>query len=133
MTITQLATVIVPVSDQDRAISFYVGTLGFENRLDFMYETGERWVEVVPTGAGTSLTLVPPPEGEPVGIETRVILLTPDVGAHRTELRARGIEVGEILRPGQVVYWGGAPLAGNPPMFFLRDPDGNSLLIVQGS
>ncbi len=38
-----------------------------------------------------------------------------------------------ILRPGHpVVYWAGAPLAGNPPMFFLRDPDGNSLLIVQG-
>jgi catechol 2,3-dioxygenase-like lactoylglutathione lyase family enzyme len=133
MTITQLATVIVPVSDQDRAISFYVGTLGFENRLDFTYETGERWVEVVPPGAGTSLTLVPPPEGEPVGIETRVILLTPDLEAHRSELRARGIEVGEILRAGEVVSWGGAPLAGNPPMFFLRDPDGNSLLIVQGS
>jgi lactoylglutathione lyase len=133
MTITQLATVIVPVSDQDRASSFYVGTLGFENRLDFTYETGERWVEVVPPGAGTSLTLVPPPEGEPVGIETRVILLTPDVEAHRTELRARGVDVGDILRPGQVVYWGGAPLAGNPPMFILRDPDGNSLLIVQGS
>jgi catechol 2,3-dioxygenase-like lactoylglutathione lyase family enzyme len=129
MNITQLATVIVPVSDQDRAIEFYAGTLGFEKRLDFVYETGERWVEVVPPGAGTSLTLV---AGERVGIETRVILLTADVAAAREELRTAGIDVGEILPVGDVVYWGGAPLAGNPPMFVLRDPDGNSLLLVQG-
>ena len=129
MHITQLATVIVPVSDQDRAIEFYVDTLGFEKRLDFRYDSGERWVEVVPPGAGTSVTLA---AGEAVGIETRVILLTPDVAAHRDELQTRGIEVGDILREGEVVYWGGAPLAGNPPMYLLRDPDGNSLLIVQG-
>lgn len=135
MNITQLATVIVPVSDQDRAIEFYVGTLGFEKRLDFSYDSGERWVEVVPPAAraGTSLTLVPPPEGESVGIETRVILLTPDVVAQHDELRSGGIDVGDIMREGDVVYWGGAPLAGNPPMFVLRDPDGNSLLIVQGA
>jgi catechol 2,3-dioxygenase-like lactoylglutathione lyase family enzyme len=133
MNITQLATVVVPVSDQDRAIAFYVGTLGFEKRLDFSYDSGERWVEVVPPGAGTSLTLVPPPDGQPVGIETRVILITTDVEAGHQGLRERGIDVGEIMRAGHpVVYWGGAPLAGNPPMFILRDPDGNSLLIVQG-
>ena len=56
--ITQSATVIVPVRDQDRAVAFYTDALGFENRLDFTYETGERWVEVVPPGARTSLTLV---------------------------------------------------------------------------
>ena len=32
-----------------------------------------------------------------------------------------------------VTYWGGAPLAGNPPMFLLRDPDGNSFLIVSAT
>jgi catechol 2,3-dioxygenase-like lactoylglutathione lyase family enzyme len=131
--ITQLATVIVPVSDQDRAIEFYAGTLGFEKRSDFRYDTGERWVEVVPAGAATSLTLVSPPAGDPVGIETRVILITPDVDADHAELRTRGIDVDEVMREGHpVVYWGGAPLAGHPPMFVLRDPDGNSLLVVQG-
>jgi catechol 2,3-dioxygenase-like lactoylglutathione lyase family enzyme len=133
MHITQLATVVVPVSDQDRAIAFYVETLGFETRSDFTYDTGERWVEVVPEGAGTSLTLVPPPEGQPVGIETRVILITKDIEGDHAGLLERGIEAGEIMREGHlVVYWGGAPLAGNPPMFIVRDPDGNSLLIVQG-
>jgi catechol 2,3-dioxygenase-like lactoylglutathione lyase family enzyme len=131
--ITQLATVIVPVSDQDRAIEFYVETLGFEKRSDFRYDSGERWVEVVPPAAGTSLTLVPPPEGQAVGIETRVILITADVDGDHAGLRERGIDVEEIMREGDpVVCWGGAPLAGHPPMFILRDPDRNSLLVVQG-
>ncbi|HEX3923344.1 MAG TPA: hypothetical protein VHY31_13735 [Streptosporangiaceae bacterium] len=32
--ITGLRTVAVPVTDQDRAVAFYVGRLGFEKRLD---------------------------------------------------------------------------------------------------
>jgi catechol 2,3-dioxygenase-like lactoylglutathione lyase family enzyme len=128
--ITQLATVTVPVSDQDRAIDFYTGTLGFEKRLDFTYDTGERWVEVVPPGAGTSLNLV---ASEAPGIETRVILLSTDVDGDRAEFERAGIDVGELLPVGPVTYWGGAPLAGNPPMFLIRDPDGNSLLVVAAS
>jgi catechol 2,3-dioxygenase-like lactoylglutathione lyase family enzyme len=34
--ITEVGTVFVPVSDQDRALEFYVGTLGFEKRVDFV-------------------------------------------------------------------------------------------------
>jgi catechol 2,3-dioxygenase-like lactoylglutathione lyase family enzyme len=128
--ITQLATVTVPVADQDHAIDFYVGTLGFETRLDFTYETGERWVEVVPPGAGTSLNLV---VSEQPGIETRVILITADVEGDRAEFQRAGVEVGEVLPLGSVTYWAGAPLAGNPPMFLIKDPDGNSILIVAAS
>jgi catechol 2,3-dioxygenase-like lactoylglutathione lyase family enzyme len=132
--ITQAATVIVPVSDQDRAIEFYVETLGFEKRSDFRYAGGERWVEVVPPGAATAITLVPPREGQSTGIETRVAFATEDVDGDHAELRARGVDVDEaVMRTGDpVVYWGGAVLAGTPPMFLLRDPDGNSFLIVQG-
>jgi hypothetical protein len=31
--ITAVGTVIIPVSDQDRALEFYVGKLGFEKRI----------------------------------------------------------------------------------------------------
>ena len=109
--ITQSATVVVPVSDQARAVEFYTGVLGFENRLDFTYDTGERWVEVVPPGAQTSLTLV---AAEAPGIETRVIFVTTDIEGDREELERAGVDVGEILGH-DVTYWGGAPLAGNPP------------------
>ena len=40
--ITKLGTVVVPVSDQDREIAFYVDTLGFEKRADVPFGDGYR-------------------------------------------------------------------------------------------
>jgi lactoylglutathione lyase len=118
--ITQVATVVVPVSNQERALTFYRDVLGLEKVNDFAYETGERWLEVAPRGAGTRLTLVV----APAGIETGVALSSADVLADREELD------GEIVPEGEVTWWAGAPLAGFPTQFLVRDPDGNSLLIV---
>ena len=50
--------VSVPVSDQERAKSFYVDALGFELRQDVGWGDGMRWVEVAPANSPTSLTLV---------------------------------------------------------------------------
>jgi catechol 2,3-dioxygenase-like lactoylglutathione lyase family enzyme len=120
--IAEVGVVIIPVSDQDRAIEFYVETLGFEKRTDMPFGEGDRWVDVAPPGAVTTLALVPPREGNPVGIETRVGLTTEDVDADHAELKARGVDVDdEVMRMGDPV----------PPMFFLRDPDGNVLFIVE--
>jgi catechol 2,3-dioxygenase-like lactoylglutathione lyase family enzyme len=91
--ITQVGTVIVPVSDQDHAIAFYVEALGFEKRADVPFGNGDRWVEVAPAGAATSIALVPPREGEPVGIDTHVALTTSDVDADHANLLARGVDV----------------------------------------
>lgn len=49
--ITQVGTVFVPVTDQDRALEFYLDKLGFEKRGDFEYGDGSRWVEVAPPGS----------------------------------------------------------------------------------
>ncbi len=120
--ITQLATVIVPVTDQDRAINFYVEKLGFEKRADIPFGDGDRWVEVTPPGASTSIALVPPREGEPVGINTRVGLKTENADADHADLLARGVDAdAEVMRMG-------APV---PPMFFFRDQDGNSFMVVE--
>src|SRR5581483_5738046 len=70
--ITQVGTIIVPVSDQDAAIAFYTEKLGFEKRSDTPFGNGDRWVEVGPAGHTTTLALMPPREGEEVGISTRV-------------------------------------------------------------
>jgi catechol 2,3-dioxygenase-like lactoylglutathione lyase family enzyme len=132
MNFTQAATVMVPVRDQDAAIAFYADTLGFEVRSDFAYADGERWVEVVPPGAATALTLARARDGEPLGIETRIALCTADIEGDHRALRADGVDVDDIFRAGDpVVRWGGATQAGTPPMFLLRDPDGNSFLIVE--
>jgi catechol 2,3-dioxygenase-like lactoylglutathione lyase family enzyme len=129
MQITQAANVVVPVSDTGRALAFYRDTLGFEVRQDFTYETGERWLEVAVPGAQTALVLA---ESDAPGIATRVILITSDLDADRAELEAAGVECSPDLPPGEVMYWGDAPLAGRPPMFFFMDPDGNSFLLVTG-
>ena len=120
--ITEVGRVMVPVSDQDRALDFYVGTLGLEKRADIPYGDGDRWVEVAPSGAATAIALVPPREGESAGIETRISFTSQDADADHAELRDRGVDVdAEVMRMGDPV----------PPMFFFRDQDGNSLLIVE--
>ena len=85
--ITEDGTVIVPVSDQDRAIEFYTETLGFEVRGDTPYGDGDRWVEVAPAGAVTTIALVPPREGQSVGVPTNMGLTTEDVDADHAALK----------------------------------------------
>ncbi len=121
--IVQVGTVIVPVSDQDRALAFYTEKLGFEQRSDVPFgPKGERWIEVAPQGAATTVAIVPPREGDPTGVETRVALSSRDVDATHAQLRERGVDVDEeVSRMGEPV----------PPMFWLRDPDGNSIFVVE--
>jgi catechol 2,3-dioxygenase-like lactoylglutathione lyase family enzyme len=120
--ITQVHTVGVPVTDQERALEFYVGKLGFEKRMDGSFGAGQRWLEVAPPGAVTTIALVPTREGVPTGVETGIRFLSEDAEADHGSLRARGVDVDpEIMRFG----------GGVPPMFYFRDPDGNRLLIVE--
>ena len=120
--IRQIGVVSVPVSDQDRALEFYLGKLGFETRTDEPYGEGERWVEVAPPGAATTIAIVPPREGESAGIETRIGLISEDIDADHTALRDRGVDVDEsVMRMGDPV----------PPLFFFRDPDGNRFFVAQ--
>ncbi|HEY2947045.1 MAG TPA: VOC family protein [Micromonosporaceae bacterium] len=119
--ITGIRTVGVPVTDQDRAVEFYVGVLGLEKRLDAPAEQlGGRWIEVGPSGSATTIALVPARPGSATGVETEIRLTTVDAASLREDLRVRGVEVEELLR------WEGVP-----PMFVIRDPDGNGLVIVE--
>jgi catechol 2,3-dioxygenase-like lactoylglutathione lyase family enzyme len=111
--ITHVGTVIVPVGDQDAALAFYTGTLGFEVRIDGPFPGG-RWLEVAPPGAQTTLALVPGDRGE-------VSYATADADADHAALVATGADVDpEVLR------WEGVP-----PMFTFRDPDGNPFRVVE--
>jgi catechol 2,3-dioxygenase-like lactoylglutathione lyase family enzyme len=130
--ITQVATVFIPVTDHERALGFYVDALGCEVVNDFAYDDGYRWLEVQPPGAATRISLV---SSVDVGVETGVALLSGDVEADRAALAAAGADVDDALqRAGDPeVLWAGARLAGIPPMFRVRDPDGNSLLVVSAT
>jgi catechol 2,3-dioxygenase-like lactoylglutathione lyase family enzyme len=122
--ITQIGTVMVPVADQDAAIAFYTEKLGFELRSDIPFGNGDRWVDVAPAGASSTVALVTPREGEATGIDTRLAFASEDIDADYAALKARGVDVdAEVMRMGGPV----------PPMFFFRDQDGNRLLLVGGS
>jgi catechol 2,3-dioxygenase-like lactoylglutathione lyase family enzyme len=124
--IARIGTVVIPVSDQDRAISFYVDALGFEKRADVPFGgDAYRWVEVAPEGAETTLAIVIPPAGKPMSaVETGVALHTDDIDAVHADLKSRGVDVdAEVSRMGDPV----------PPMFWFRDPDGNTLMVVEVS
>jgi catechol 2,3-dioxygenase-like lactoylglutathione lyase family enzyme len=121
--IDKVGRVCVTVADTDRAIEFYVGTLGFEKVVDEPMGPDMRWVEVALPGTPTTVALAPPPPGQDAGGgQTGIFLDTSDVDADHAALTAAGVDVdAEVSRYGDPV----------PPMFWLRDPDGNSLGIVQ--
>ncbi len=119
----KLATVIVPVADQDRQIEFYVDKLGLEKRVDIPFGGKYRWVEVGPAGSETTIALAPPPPHKPEAgdRETGISLYAEDIDGYHAQLKAAGVDVdAEISRMGDPV----------PPMFWLRDPEGNVLLVV---
>jgi catechol 2,3-dioxygenase-like lactoylglutathione lyase family enzyme len=103
-------TVAVPVTDQERALAFYVGTLGFAVRLDAAFGDG-RWIEVAPEGATTTPVLVRRGPGTSAGVDTGIRLHTMDAGADVDP---------EVLR-----------YPGVPPMFGFGDPGGNRLYVVE--
>jgi lactoylglutathione lyase len=114
-------TIGVPVTNQDRAVRFYVEVLGFEKRMDAdIPQLGSRWIEVAPPGAPVSVALVQAHDGLPAGGESGIRFTTDDAAAAHAALRAAGVEVGELLEWPEV-----------PPMFTFRDPDGNGMEIVQ--
>jgi catechol 2,3-dioxygenase-like lactoylglutathione lyase family enzyme len=123
--VSKIGTVVIPVADQDRAIEFYVEQLGFEKRADIPFGDGYRWVEVAPGDAVTTIALAPPPPGGSAGNrETGIGLQTEDIDAFHAELKAAGVDVDpEVSRMGDPV----------PPLFWLRDPEGNSLMVVESS
>ena len=125
LNLSKVGRVCVTVADTDRAIDFYVGTLGFEKIVDVPMGPDMRWVEVALPGTETTIAIAPPPPGLAVGgAQTGIILDTSDVDADHATLKAAGVDVdAEVSRHGDPV----------PPMFWLRDPDGNSLAIVQPS
>ncbi|MEU1903077.1 VOC family protein [Streptomyces hygroscopicus] len=119
---SEVGRIAVTVADQDHALEFYVGTLGFEKRADIPFGDGHRWIEVAPAGGHAGIALVLPQEGgQAPGYATGIILTSEDIDADHAALRSRGVDTDP-----EVQRWG-APV---PPMFSFRDGDGNVLMVV---
>ncbi|MEP7035292.1 MAG: VOC family protein [Dermatophilaceae bacterium] len=121
-TVSNIGVVMFAVTDQDEALVFYTEKLGFEVRGDTRFGEHDemRWLEVAPPGSLTRLALNPPMGGKPgggsIGVETA------DVIGEHARLSALG---GVDLDP-EPMRTPGAPL-----MFMLRDPDGNTVVVVE--
>ncbi len=120
--IDKISTIVIPVADQDAMIDFYVDRLGFTKRADVPFGDRYRWVEVALGDGETSIALAPPPEGTPTGnTQTGIALATAHIDDLHAQLKGAGVDVDEqVSRMGDPV----------PPMFWLRDPEGNTLMVV---
>jgi serine phosphatase RsbU (regulator of sigma subunit) len=137
------------VRDQERALRFYLETLGFHLAFDARLHSGQRWVAVSPPDGGAVLSLVEPgprsPEHKLIGRATQVVFVTEDVVAKFREWHQRGVRFSHTPRLRRVKYerpgpGGAAPAASaarqaSAPVWgavFTRfqDPDGNSFSLV---
>jgi catechol 2,3-dioxygenase-like lactoylglutathione lyase family enzyme len=126
MAVDKIILVSLPVSDQDRAKSFYQDKLGFKVTADFIMgeaeageRAGNRWVTLLPPGGGPSLTLTTWFEDLRPGV-MKLSLSTADVEKTSQELKAKGVVPNNEISPAPWGKW-----------FSIDDPDGNNWLIVQ--
>jgi catechol 2,3-dioxygenase-like lactoylglutathione lyase family enzyme len=124
MALTNLEVVSVPVSDQDRAKSFYTDKLGFSVEMDSSFgDSGLRWVALRPPGGGTAITLVTWFETMPAGSLKGSVLGCDDLEKTLAELTARGVTFAEDDI--QEAPWGRWKT--------FDDPDGNSWVLQQSN
>lgn len=115
----KLELVPVPVTDVDRAKTFYTEKIGFNADHDHRVSDEIRFVQLTPPGSacsiaiGTGLTEMEP--GSIKGLQ----MVVADVQEARDELLRRGAEVSEI----EVHPWGS--------FIFFSDPDGNTWALQQ--
>jgi catechol 2,3-dioxygenase-like lactoylglutathione lyase family enzyme len=138
----KLEAIVIPVSDADRAKSFYAD-LGWRLDADFAFDNGFRVVQFTPPGSpasvqfGTGITTAQP------GSAQGLYLVVSDVQAAHDQIEARGVEISEVFHPaepgaqflpgsgsGRVT---GRDEAGSSYGSFatFADPDGNTWLLQE--
>jgi catechol 2,3-dioxygenase-like lactoylglutathione lyase family enzyme len=126
-----LEVVIVPVSDIDRAKTFYADRLGFVVDHDTRIGDETRIVQLTPPGSGCSIVIgqgaVPDmAPGSLKGLQ----LVVPDIRRAHAELVARGVEVTDVQKVGENPRPQPHEL-DNVGFVFFSDPDGNSWAVQQ--
>ena len=115
----KLELVAVPVSDVDRAKSFYSDQVGFNVDHDHQVDDNLRFVQLTPPGSACSIAigagLVDSAPGSVRGLQ----MVVTDIDAAHRELAGRGVPVTEV----QDFPWGS--------FVFFSDPDGNAWAVQQ--
>src|SRR5512146_747245 len=101
----KLEVVVIPVSDVDRAKSFY-SNLGW--RLDADFAAGDDWrvIQFTPPGSGCSVIFGKNVTGAAPGSAQGLYLIVSDIEAARAELLARGVKASEVFHDASGVYAG---------------------------
>jgi len=115
----RLELVQVPVSDVDRAKSFYVEKVGFNADHDHQVTEDLRFVQLTPPGSACSIALGTGLSQMAPGSVQGLQLVVSDIHAARKELADRGVQVSEV----QDFPWGS--------FVFFSDPDGNGWSVQQ--
>ena len=118
---TNVRSVAVPVSDQDRSKSL-LEQLGFTVSMDTELRPGFRWIEMNLPAGEASVSLVLTGAELPTGIDTGIRLATDDARAAHAAVEAAGLDAGELLD------WPDVPL-----MFSFVDFDGNRFYVSDTS
>jgi catechol 2,3-dioxygenase-like lactoylglutathione lyase family enzyme len=128
----KLELVLIPVSDVDRAKSFYLDKAGFDLLTDTKVNDNMRVVQVTPPGSACSIGFGTGITGAAPGSAQGLHLVVSDIVAARAELAGRQVEISEVrhLESGEWVP-GPHPQRGNYESFAdFADPDGN-IWVVQ--
>ena len=115
----KLELVPVPVTDVDRAKSFYVEMVGFNLDHDHQVNDQLRFVQLTPPGSACSIVIGVGITEMAAGSQKGLQVVVDDVEAVRRELLGRGVKPSEV----QVHPWGS--------FIFFSDPDGNSWAVQQ--
>jgi len=110
----KIELVAIPVTDVDRAKSFYVDQVGFHADHDHQVNEGLRFVQLTPPGSACSVVMGTGTTEMPPGSQKGVQIVVSDVEAARKQLVERGVETSDI----DVQPWG--------KFAFFADPDGNT-------
>lgn len=128
-----LEVVAVPVSDVDRAKSFYSEKLGFNVDHDTKVSDELRFVQLTPPGSGCSIVvgngIVKMEPGSLEGLQ----LVVSDIVAAHAQLAERGVEVSEVqVFDGDLTrLTRGGEALDNVGFVYFSDPDGNRWVIQE--
>ena len=129
----KLELIVVPVSDVDRAKSFYLDNLGFELLVDHSPNDAFRIVQMNPRGSACAIAFGTGLQGGEPGSTRGLHLIVDDIEAARAELVARGTDVSELFHFADGTQTAGpdADRSDYNTFFSFDDPDGNAWLVQE--
>ena len=129
----KLELVLLPVSDVDRAKSFYTEKVGFNLDVDTSPTSEIRVVQMTPPGSACSITIGTGLTDATPGSVRGTHLVVTDIVAARAELTGRGVDVSEVRHIEEGEWTPGPdPARGRYASFAdFADPDGNTWVLQE--